>query len=156
MQIYNIVHRRVRSVSHRTYLQLFGKSPPVTEPLNVDGALFRDLVDLWLFLDGKTSKANLYRDLLGKDRRATVDYRIFSGQIARVDARLEHAMLQKFAEAGIDRPLLEQWLDEFASLTPDQWVPYARIKPALTFLENTLGISPTSGVAPVGGQVRKR
>jgi len=144
MQIYNIVHRRVRSVSHRTYLQLFGKPPPVIDPLNVDGALFRDLVDLWLFLDGKTSKADLCRELLGKDRRATVDYRIFSGQIARVEARLEHAMLKKFADAGIDRPLLEQWLDKFASLTPDQWVPYARIKPALTFLENTLGISPSS------------
>jgi hypothetical protein len=144
MQIYNIVHRRMRSVSNRTYLQLFGKSPPVTEPLKVDGALFRDLVDLWLFLDGKTSKADLYRDLLGKDRRATVDYRIFSGQVSRVDARLEHALLQKFADAGVSRPLLDQWLQEFEDLHHHQWVPYASIRPSLIYLEDALGIHPTS------------
>jgi len=144
LQIYNIVSRRVRSVSNRTYLKLFGQPPPAQDPLKVDGALFRTLAGLWLFLDGKTCKADLYRDLLGKDRRATVDHRIFSGQIVRVEARLEMAMLRKFADAGVHRPLLEQWLDEFASLTPDHWVPYTRIKPALAFLENTLGISPTS------------
>lgn len=144
MQIYNIVHRRVRSVSNRHYLKLFGKPAPPQNPSKVDGTLFRALVDLWLFLDEGTSKTALYRELVGQKRPARVDHRILSGQIVQVDARLEMAMLRKFADAGVHRPLLEQWLDEFASLTHDQWVPYTRIKPALSFLENTLGIHPTS------------
>lgn len=160
MQIYNIIHRRVRSVSNRIYLQLFGKPPPVQDALKVDGAFFRALVDLWLFLDGKTSKADLYRDLLGKDRRATVDHRIFTGQIARVDARLEHALLQKFAEAGIDGPLLDQWLQEFEHLKHDQWVPYTSIRPSLIYLEDALGIHPTSllhqSVAKYESKILKR
>jgi hypothetical protein len=144
MQIYNIVHRRVRSVSSRNYLQLFGEPPPVQDALKVDGELFRAMVDLWLFLDGKASKADLYRDLLGKDRRATVEHRIFSGQISRVDASLEHAMLQKFSDAGVGGPLLDQWLQEFANLQHNQWVPYASIRPSLVYLEDALGIHPTS------------
>lgn len=160
LQIYNIVNRRVRSVSNRTYLKLFGQPLPAQDPLKVDGALFRALVDLWLFLDGKTSKADLYRDLLGKDRRATVDHRIFSGQIARVDARLEHALLQKFADAGVDRPLLDQWLKEFENLQHDQWVPYASIRPALIYLDGALGIHPTSvlhqSVAKYESKILKR
>jgi hypothetical protein len=160
MQVYNIVHRRVRSVSNRTYLQLFGKPPPVQDPLKVDGELFRALVDLWLFLDGKVCKADLYRDLLGKDRRATVDHRIFSGQICLVDARLEHALLKKFADAGVDRPLLDQWLQEFEDLQPDQWVPYASVRPSLIYLEDALGIHPTSvlqqSVAKYESKILKR
>jgi len=144
IQIYNIVHGRVRSVSHRIYRQLFGKPPPVQDPLKVDGALFRDLADLWLFLDGKISKADLYRDLFGKDRRASVDHRIFSGHIKRVDARLEHALLQKFSDAGVDRPLLDQWLQEFENLQHIQWVSYANIRPSLIYLEDALGVHPTS------------
>lgn len=144
MQIYNIVHRRVRSVSNRHYLRLFGKPAPPQNPSKVDGTLFRALVDLWLFLDEGTSKTALYRELVGQKRPARVDHRILSGRIVQVDASLEMAMLQKFTDAGVHRPLLEKWLDEFASLTHDQWVPYTRIKPALSFLENTLGIHPTS------------
>ena len=144
MHLYNIVHRRVRSVSNRTSLQLFGKLPPAQDSLKVDGTLFRKLADLWVFLDGATTKAALCRDLLGQDRRATVDHRLFSGRIGRVDARLEHALREKFAAAGVDRPLLEQWLKEFDGLPHEQWVPYAHIRPALNYLEKALGIHPTS------------
>lgn len=160
LQIYNVVHGRVRSVSNRIYLQLFGKPPPLQDPLKVDGTLFRDLVDLWLFLDGKTSRADLYRELLGKDRRATVDHRIFSGKTVRVDARLEYALLQKFAGAGVDRPLLDRWLREFGNLQHDQWVPYASVRPSLIYLEEALGIHPTSvlhqSVAKYESKILKR
>ena len=144
MQLYNIVHRRVRSVSYRTYLQLFGQPPPRQAPLRVDGALFRALVELWLFLDGRMSKAELYRELFQVPPQANVDHRIFSGRINQIDASVENAMLQKFAAAGIEGPELDQWLAEFDTFNHDPWVPYASVRPALLYLESVLGIHPTS------------
>ena len=142
--IYNIVHRRVRSVSHRHYTMLFGSPPPAQAPLKVDGQTFRDMVDLWLYLNDNLTRADLFRELHGQTTHQRVDHRLFNGKIKVVDGRLVHAMQQKFAQAGIDKALLKQWLDEYLTLSPTSRVPYSEIRPTLFFLKENLGIHPTS------------
>jgi hypothetical protein len=53
-------------------------------------------------------------------------------------------MRKKFSDAGIDAALLDQWIDEFETLHPDDRVPYHRIRPVLFFLKANLGVHPTS------------
>ncbi len=142
--IYNIVHRRVLSVSYRHYQKLFQREPPSQESLKVDGAQFRAMVELWLYLNDRQTQADLYKEFFQGKTNLSVDHRIFSGKINAVDVRLEHIMQQKFANEGVDAPLLEQWLDEFEAFTHDSWVPYARVRPVLVYLEETLGLHPTS------------
>jgi hypothetical protein len=142
--VYNLIHQRVRSVNRRHYQLLFGDPPPPQAPLKVDGAAFRAMADLWLFLNDGLTRADLYRDLLGPQARTCVDHRIFSGKIRKIDRRLEHAMRQKFSEAGVDSRLLDQWLEEFALLPRNDRVPYAQVRPTLLYLRDELGIHPTS------------
>ncbi|MBR9987267.1 MAG: hypothetical protein KFF68_15295 [Desulfosarcina sp.] len=142
--IYNLVHRRTMSLSHRHYVSLFGQPAPWQVALKVDGAAFRAMADLWLFLNDGLTRADLYRELNGLARDQKTDHRIFNGKINTVDVRLEHIMRQKFSDAGIDMHLLNQWLDEFDALPHSGWVPYARIRPALIYLSDKLGIHPTS------------
>jgi hypothetical protein len=142
--VYNLVRGRVKTVRNRHYLSLFGKSPPQQVPLKVDGTLFRAMAKLWLFFDDGATRVDLYRELLGLGPRAAIDHRIFSGKVKTVSARLEHAMRQKFIDAGVDIPLLEQWLDEFDELDQDDWVPYQQIRPMLAYIEGKLGVHPTS------------
>lgn len=142
--IYNIVRRRVRSVSPRHYTMLFGNPAPAQVPLKVDGRAFRAMAELWLFINDGSTRAELYRELVGLESHQRVDHRIFSGKINTVDQRLEHAMRQKFLEAGIDEPLLGQWLDEFEALPSAHRVPYAAIRPTLDYLKEKLGLHPTS------------
>lgn len=142
--IYNIVHRRVRSVSHRHYTMLFGSPPPAQAPLKVDGQMFRDMVDLWLYLNDSLTRADLFRELHGLSRHQRVDHRLFNGKINVVNGRLVYTMQQKFAQAGIDKTLLKQWLDEYSALSPTSRVPYSEIRPTLFFLKENLGIHPTS------------
>lgn len=144
MLIYNIVHRRVRSVSHRHYTMLFGSPAPAQVPLKVDGKRFRAMVDLWLYLNDGLSRAQLYRELYGRQQHLRVDHRIFSGKINSVDFRLDHAMRQKYFQAGLDESILDQWLNEFSALSTSQRVPYAHIRPTLTYLKKTLGLHPTT------------
>jgi hypothetical protein len=142
--IYNIVNRRVKSVSNRHYRMLYGKSAPQQDPLKVDGTLFRAMADLWLFLNDGVSWADLYRELFGLQPHQNTDRRIFNGKIHTVDRKIEHRMRMKFSMAGIDSALLDQWLSEFEALPHEDWVPYARIRPALVYLLDKVGIHPTS------------
>ena len=144
MLIYNIVNQRVRSVSHRHYRMLFGKPPPAQASLKVDGRTFRAMVDLWLYLNAGLSRADLYRELYGLSPRQRADHRIFSGKINAVDGKLVHRMREKFSRAGVDEPLLRQWLEEFTDRPSPGRVPYARIRPTLRYLQRALGIHPTS------------
>ncbi|MEE4114043.1 MAG: hypothetical protein V2I40_14585 [Desulfobacteraceae bacterium] len=142
--IYNIVHRRVMSVSYRHFMTLYGRPAPQQAALKVDGAPFRAMAELWLFLNAGINRADLYRELFGLESHQKTDHRIFNGKVKAVDARLEHIMRQKFSDAGVDTQLLNQWLDEFDALPHSDWVPYTRIRPALVYLWEKLGVHPTS------------
>jgi hypothetical protein len=144
MQVYNIVHGRARSISDRHYRMLFGEAPPPREPEKVDGTVFRAMVDLWLFLNGDITKSDLSRDFYGEEHPKKPDLRIFSGHTRTVEPRLERIMRKKFSDAGIYGQQLDRWLDELEMLSPDHRVPYPRIKPVLHFIQETLGVHPTS------------
>ena len=144
MQVYNIVHGRVRSISDRHYRLLFGQAPPPRTPKKVDGTAFRAMVDLWLFLNEDTTRSDLSRDFYRGKHPKKPDLRIFSGQIRMVPPRLEHMMRKKFSDAGVDGQQLDRWLDELAMLPPGGRVPYRRIKPVLHFIRDALGVHPTS------------
>jgi hypothetical protein len=144
MLVYNIVHGRVKSISNRNYRTLFDRPPPPRAPLKVDGASFRAMVDMWLFLNEGATKADLYRDLFGSRHSRRIDHRIFNGKIVHIEARLEYIMRKKFSDAGVDGQLLDQWLDEFEAITRDDRVPYDHIRPVLLYLEERLGVHPTS------------
>ena len=142
--IYNLIHRRVMSVSHRHYVTLYGRPAPRQVALKVDGAVFRAMAELWLFLNDGLTRADLYRELFELESHQKIDHRIFNGEVNTVDARIEHTMRRKFSDAGIDTQLLNQWLDEFDALPHSDWVPYTRIRPTLVYLWETLGVHPTS------------
>ena len=141
--IYNVAHRRVKSISDRHYRILFGEAPPARLAKKVHGSEFRAMVELWLFLNDGVTKSDLYREFYGTKHPKRVDYRIFTGQIKTVEPRLEREMRQKFSEAGIDQPILAKWMDELAETGHDERLPYGRLRPILVFLQNKLGIHPT-------------
>ncbi len=143
MLIYNVAHRRVKSISDRNYRILFGEAPPARLANKVHGQAFRAMVELWLFLNDGVTKSGLYREFYGKKHPKRVDYRIFSGQIKMVEPRLERKMRQKFSDAGINQQTLAQWMHELAETSHDERVSYGRIRPILIFLQTKLGIHPT-------------
>jgi len=144
LQIYNLVHRRVFSVSNRHYRMLFRKPAPPRAALKIDGTFFRALVDLWLFLNDDVTRSDLYREFFKDEPDPRVDHRIFSGKIKTIHARFEHIMRHKFMEAGVDEELLHQWLAEYRTIAHADRVPYSRIQPLLRYLESNLGIGPNS------------
>jgi hypothetical protein len=142
--IYDIVYGRVHSISTRQYRILFGEEPPQQETVKVDGAFFRKMVDLWIYLNHGITKSDLSREF-SQDRYAKrVDYRVFTGQTKTVDAKIEKQMEKKFLNAGIDRISLERWVQEYDRLTKEERIPYSRIRPALIFLKNQFGVRPTT------------
>lgn len=142
--VYNIVHKRVKTVSDRHYRKLFGEPPPPRRPKRVDGDRFRAMVDLWLYLNDGVTKSTLYREFYGQEHAKKPDYRIFSGQVRTVEYGLEQMMRKKFSDAGIDEEMLARWLIEMQSRPRDDRVPYEAIRPALRFLDEHLGVHPTS------------
>ncbi len=144
LMVYNIVNRRVMSVSDRHYRILFQHKPPAQAPLKVDGTAFREMAKLWLYLNDGLTQAELYEELFEGIPSGGVDHRIFSGKIKTIDARLEQVMRHKFSNEGVDAGLLEEWLNDFEALAHDNWVPYSRIRPVLIYLEKVLGVHPTS------------
>jgi hypothetical protein len=141
--VYNVAHRRVKSITERHYRILFGEPPPVREPKKVDGFVFRTMVELWLYLNDGVTKSDLYREFYGKKQPKRVDYRIFTGQTKAVEPGLERMMRQKFYDAGFDRKTLERWMEELAEMDQEERVPYRRIRPILLYLKEELGIHPT-------------
>ncbi len=143
--IYNIVNRRVKSISARQYRVLFGELPPVQNFQKVDGTFFRHMVELWLYLNDHASKSDLFREVFGKKHVKRVDYRIFSGKTRTVDYDMERLMAEKFLEHGLDRRTVKRWIEELEIplMTKDR-VPYRQIEPILRFLEKWAGIHPSS------------
>ncbi len=142
--IYNIVNARVRSVSPRNFRLIFGEDPPADRIPRVDGSYFRRMVALWVFLDDRTTKMDLYNELMAGKSPHKADYRIFSGKIQTVERALEGKMEKKFLECGIDRNMLGSWLEEFAALPKSDRVSYRKIRPLLLFLKHNIGIHPNS------------
>jgi len=143
MLIYNIVRRRVKTISDRQYRILFGEAPPARPAKKVHGSVFRTMVELWLILNDEVTKSDLFREFYGKKHPKRVDYRIFSGQTRTVEPGLEHMMRQKFSDAGIDHQTLERWMAELTGSDHDERVPHGRIRPILVFLRKELGVHPT-------------
>jgi hypothetical protein len=144
LQIYNLVHGRISSVSDRHYRMLFRKPAPPRAAIKIDGTFFRAMVDLWLYLHEGVTRTDLCREFFKTEQNPRVDHRIFSGKVRTVHARFEYIMRQKFLAAGLDDKLLHQWLAEYQRLDHADRVPYSRIRPLLQYLENNLGIRPNS------------
>jgi hypothetical protein len=142
--VYNIVNKRVRTISALHYRMLFQESAPPQKQQRVDGAHFREMVGLWLYLNESVTKTRLYNELYNQRSNPKVDYRIFSEKTVTVDVRLVHAMEKKFHDHGIDPVTLEQWLREFGQLDQEDRIAYLTIRPILQFLENELGVHPTT------------
>lgn len=144
MLVYNVVHRRVKTLSDRHYRALFGHAPQPQELQKVDGTDFRAMAGLWLFLNQEVSKSDLYREIYGVGPRSKPDLRIFNGHIRTVESNLVRIMRKKFSDAGLDGQLLDRWLDELDKLPPDGRVAYRRIKPVLRSIQEILGVHPTA------------
>ena len=113
-------------------------------PDKVDGDRFRRLAELWLFLNEESSKVDLFREFYGEQHPKRPDYRIFTGQVHRVDARLESCMQQKFLDAGVSASMIDEWLEEMAEIHTGRRVPYDQIRPILFFLWETLDLHPNA------------
>lgn len=142
--VYNIIHKRVLSISARHYRMLFHESPPRQPAARVDGARFRKMAALWLFLNSDVTKSGLFRELCGDRRVKKVDYRIFSGKIGTLDIGMETAMEEKFTECGISPSILEQWLSEFERLNQQDRADYKNLRPVLMYLHEKIGVHPTA------------
>ena len=141
--VYNLAHGRIRSLSSRDYRIIFGEDPPDQAVKRVDGGYFREMVHLWLFLNEELSKAYLYREFFPDKHFKRVDYRIFSGEVRTVDARLEQAMKTKFLEQGLEEAEIKDWIEELDQTDEKGRVLYKSVKPVLEYLEKHLEVNPT-------------
>ena len=141
---YNIINGRVSSITERHYRLLFGEAPPEAQILRVTSDYFRDMVELWLYLNDDTTKLDLYRDLFAGRDVERPDYRIFTGYIKTVPPEVEHRMEQKFLDNGIDRKTMLHWIETFKQIPKRERVPYRRIRPHLLFIQEQIGIHPSA------------
>lgn len=103
--IYNLVHGRIKTLSLRHYRKIFGEDPPPQEVKRVDGEYFRDMVDLWVFLNDHVTKSDIYLEFYGWKQPKKIDYRLFSGHTKTVESRLEQLMEKNSWTTGwIHRP----------------------------------------------------
>ena len=141
--VYNLVHGRIHSLSKSDYRRIFGEDPPYQVPKRIDGDFFRDMVRLWLFLNENVTESDLYEEFYKGKKFKRVDYRIFSGEISSIDARLERIMERKFLDHGFGRSEIEEGIRELDRLGEEERVDYEEIRPALDYLEDTLGVNPS-------------
>lgn len=141
--VYNIVHRRVHSISARHYRMLFGQSPPRQNVFKVDATYFREMADLWLYLMGTVTRSDLYQELHSERIFKKADCRIFSGRIASIDPILEERMQARFISNGLTPAMIRQWIEEYKDTDHLDRIPYAQIRPALIFLRDTIDVNPT-------------
>jgi hypothetical protein len=142
--IYNVAHKRVKSLSTRNYRIIFGKSPPPQAQRKIDGTDFRQMVALWLFLNDNATKTELYWEFYGREHTRRVDYRLFTGQTRSVDPQFIRYLEKKFSECGIGPDTVLRWARELARKDQNDYVPYERVRPLLFFLKERLGINPTT------------
>jgi hypothetical protein len=141
--VYNIMHGRIKSLSTENYKLIFGEEPPYQALKRVDGAYFRQMVRLWVYLNGDVTEADLYREFYKGKKFKKVDYRIFSGVTKTVDKNLEKIMEQKFFDQGLTRSEIKELVKHFDSNGKEERVFYKQIKPVLDYLKKTLKINPT-------------
>jgi len=141
--VYNLVHGRINSLSAANYKLIFGEEPPNQAVKRVNGAYFREMVQLWLFLNDGVSEADLYREFYRDKHVKKVDYRIFSEVTQTVEKKIEHAMEQKFIDNGCNRFDIKELIRELKLIEKQERVLYKDIKPILSFLSETLEINPT-------------
>ena len=141
--VYNLVHGRINSLSAENYKFIFGEEPPNQAVKRVNGAYFREMVQLWLFLNDDVSEADLYREFYRDKNVKKVDYRMFSEVTQTVEKKIEHAMEQKFIDQGCNRFDIKELIRELKLIEKQERVLYKDIKPILSFLSETLNINPT-------------
>ncbi|MFW6115095.1 MAG: hypothetical protein ACOC6E_02225 [Thermodesulfobacteriota bacterium] len=141
--IYNLANGRIRSLSARDYRIIFGEEPLPGVHERVDGAYFRGMVHLWLYVHDGAAKSDLYREFYPDKGSIRVDYRIFNGQVRTVEARLERIMEKKFQDQGFDSSEVKRGIQELDQATEEQRVPYICIRPVLKYLEEYLKVSPS-------------
>lgn len=141
--VYNLANGRIRSLSARDYRIIFGEEPLPEEQGRIDGAYFRGMVNLWLYLHDGAAKSELYREFYPDKEATKVDYRIFNGHVRTVEARLEQIMEKKFYDQGFDRSEIKAGIKELDLVADEQRVPYTYISPVLEYLQNHLQVSPS-------------
>jgi hypothetical protein len=141
--VYNLVHGRIHSLSKSDYRRIFGEDPPNQVPKRVDGASFRDMVRLWLFLNDDVTESDLYEEFYKRKKFKRVDYRIFSGEIRSIAPRLERIMEQKFLHHGFSRSEIENGIRELDRMEEKERVDYEEIRPVLDYLADTLDVNPS-------------
>jgi hypothetical protein len=141
--VYNLVHGRIHSLSKSDYRRIFGDDPPYQVPKRIDGAVFRDMVRLWLFLNDDITESDLYEEFYNGKKFKRVDYRIFSGEIMSIDPRLERIMEQKFLDHGFSPSEIEKGIRELDRMGEEDRIDYEEIRPLLDYLTDTLDVNPS-------------
>ena len=141
--VYNLVHGRINSLSADNYKIIFGEEPPYQALKRVDGAYFRGMVRLWLYLNDDATEADLYREFYQGKNFKKVDYRIFNGFTKTVEKKLEKVMEQKFFAQGFNRPEIIKLIKELVLIENEERVFYTEIKPILDYIEKILEVNPT-------------
>ncbi len=153
--VYNIVHRRVKTISARHYRILFQEIPSKEGVSKVDGTFFRRMVALWSYLQGSHGKNKLYKELFDDTPEGKIDYRVFSGGIQTVSPEAECRMLAKFEAMGLDRPMVQSWIEEMEGELRIERLPYEKIRPHLMFIQKAIGIHPASLLGQVLGRYER-
>lgn len=153
--VYNIVHRRVKTISARHYRILFGEAPSREGVKKIDGTFFRKMVALWSYLQGSQGKNKIYRELFADGPEGKIDYRVFSGGIQTVPPAAESRMLAKFEAMGLDRPTVQRWIEEMEGGLRIERLPYEKVRPHLMFLQEAAGIHPASLLGQVLGRYER-
>jgi hypothetical protein len=138
--VYNVVHGRVKSISHREYRRIFGVHPPHQAFQRVDGEYFRAMVRLWTFLHGDATKKDLFRELHPGKKAKRTDYRMFTGETATVRLNVEQRMEQKFFDQGLKRSEIGTWIHELERSDHEARIPYEEVKPVLLYLKQVLHV----------------
>ncbi|MDY6952810.1 MAG: hypothetical protein SWE60_14960 [Thermodesulfobacteriota bacterium] len=141
--IYNLAHRRIKSISARDYKRIFGEKPPDRQIDRVDGTYFRGMVRLWQFLHRHAKKKDLYDDFYPGKKIRRADSRIFSGRVRTIEKRLEKMMEKRFFDQGLERPDIKSWIADLDQSEHQERVPYEAAKSALQYLRQVMKIRPS-------------
>ena len=141
--IYNLAHRRIKSLSPRDYQRIFGEQPPDGQVKRVDGSYFRAMVRLWQFLNHDFKKKDLYEDFYPDKKGKKADSRIFSGRVRSIERRLEKKMEKKFLDQGLQQAEIKSWIQECDQIDYKERVPYETARPVLQYLEQVMKIGPS-------------
>ncbi|MEJ2661705.1 MAG: hypothetical protein P8Z73_13415 [Desulfobacteraceae bacterium] len=121
--------QRLNEMMKETTVSAMAKRTGLPYLLIYNGAWFREMVGLWLYLNDDATKADLYLEFHGRGHTRRVDYRIFTGQTRLVDPEWVTHMEKKFSGSGIDPDTVRRWSRELIRGNPGDYVPYALVRP---------------------------